>query len=200
MLPFPPRWRRPRTNSPSIASFSILGDFVRQVGGDRIALDHAGAAGRRRPCLFADAERREEADCRQGLVFVNGHPPSRAGWTGWCSSSGAKATIVTATTGVKPRHHDRPSRRPWPDRPRPARLAVRRQCGNLRRQHPRCAGHSRSGGRRYLQGAMPRPISAGSICSSRRRGKRWRKFRRSGGESSPAMTPSAISAPPTACS
>jgi len=83
-----------------VASFSILGDFVRTIGGDRINLTtlvgpdsdvnvYTPAPG--------DAKRIAEAK----LVIVNG-----LGLEGWLprlvQSSGAKAQVVTASAGIAP--------------------------------------------------------------------------------------------------
>ena len=83
-----------------IASFSILGDFVRNVGGDRINVTtlvgpnsdvhvYTPAPG--------DAKRIAEAK----LVIVNG-----LGLEGWLprlvQSAGAKAQVITASTGIAP--------------------------------------------------------------------------------------------------
>ena len=77
------------------------------------------------------ADAKKLADAK--VVVVNG-----LGYEGWIErlvkASGSKAPVVTAAKGVKPR---RMADRPWPrPRQRPARLAVGRQCQNLRRQHP----------------------------------------------------------------
>ena len=65
--PFP-RSAQERLNV--VASFSILGDFVRNVGGDRVNVTTLVGPERRRPCLFADAgrcekDRRRQTDFRQ---------------------------------------------------------------------------------------------------------------------------------------
>lgn len=85
---------------PVVASFSILGDFVRQVGGDRIALDvlvrRGGDAHVYSPTP-SDAKKLSAAK----VIFVNG-----IRFEGWVErlvrSSGTKATVITATTGIKP--------------------------------------------------------------------------------------------------
>jgi zinc/manganese transport system substrate-binding protein len=85
---------------PVVASFSILGDFVRQVGGDRVSLDvlvQPGGDAHVYSPTPNDAKKLSAAK----VIFVNG-----IRFEGWMDrlvrSSGAKATIVTATTGIKP--------------------------------------------------------------------------------------------------
>jgi len=85
---------------PVVASFSILGDFVRQVGGDRVTLDvlvQPGGDAHVYSPTPNDAKKLSAAK----VIFVNG-----IRFEGWMDrlvrSSGAKATIVTATTGIKP--------------------------------------------------------------------------------------------------
>jgi len=83
---------------PVVASFSILGDLVRNVGGDRIALttlvgpDGDGHTFQPKP---ADAKAVGEAR----LVFVNG-----LGFEGWMprlvKAAGGSAQIVAVTTGI----------------------------------------------------------------------------------------------------
>ena len=82
-----------------VASFSILGDFVRQVGGERVELatlvGPGGDAHIYSPTP-ADARRLNEA----GLVFVNGL--RFEGWIGrLVKASGTKAMLVEAAKGVK---------------------------------------------------------------------------------------------------
>ncbi|NJO54424.1 MAG: metal ABC transporter substrate-binding protein [Bacteroidales bacterium] len=95
------------TKIKAVASFSILGDFVKTVGGDR--LDVATLVG---PNGDAHVYAPSPADARTlaeaGLVFVNG-----LDFEGWLDrlvkASGTKATLVTATKGVSPlrsEHHD----------------------------------------------------------------------------------------------
>lgn len=83
-----------------VASFSILGDFVRNVGGDRINLTTlVGADGDVHVYTPAPADAKRVADAR--LVIVNG-----LGLEGWLprlvQSSGSKATVVVASAGIAP--------------------------------------------------------------------------------------------------
>jgi zinc/manganese transport system substrate-binding protein len=85
----------------TVATFSILADLVRQVGGARVAVTMLvgpnGDAHVYQPSP-ADAKTLSEAK----VVFVNG-----LGFEGWIprliKASGTKAAVVTATQGVQPR-------------------------------------------------------------------------------------------------
>jgi zinc/manganese transport system substrate-binding protein len=84
-----------------VASFSILGDFVRHVGGDRVNVSTlVGPNGDVHVYTPAPADAKKIADAR--LVVVNGF-----GLEGWLprlvQSSASKAVIVTATDGIAPR-------------------------------------------------------------------------------------------------
>ncbi|MGY8679514.1 metal ABC transporter substrate-binding protein [Bradyrhizobium sp. UFLA05-153] len=83
-----------------VASFSILADLVRNVGGDRINLTAlVGADSDVHVYTPAPGDAKRIADAR--LVIVNG-----LGLEGWLprlvQSSGSKATVVTASTGIAP--------------------------------------------------------------------------------------------------
>lgn len=85
---------------PVVATFSILADFVQQVGGPRIALTTLVPAGADAHVYSpTPADARALAAAR--LVFVNG-----LGFEGWVSrlirSSGTKARVVTATSRIRP--------------------------------------------------------------------------------------------------
>ncbi|NEW93446.1 metal ABC transporter substrate-binding protein [Rhodopseudomonas sp. BR0M22] len=87
-----------------VASFSILGDFVRNVGADRVEVSTlVGPNGDAHVYTPSPADAKTIADAR--LVVVNG-----LGLEGWLprlvQSSGGKATIVTATKGIKVREAD----------------------------------------------------------------------------------------------
>ena len=83
-----------------VASFSILADFVRNVGGDRINLTTlVGADGDVHVYTPAPSDAKRVAEAR--LVIVNG-----LGLEGWLprlvQSAGSKAQIVTASAGIVP--------------------------------------------------------------------------------------------------
>jgi zinc/manganese transport system substrate-binding protein len=83
-----------------VASFSILGDFVRNVGGDRVSVTTlVGPNGDVHVYTPAPADAKKIADAK--LVIING-----LGLEGWLprlvQSSGSKAVIVTATNGIAP--------------------------------------------------------------------------------------------------
>jgi zinc/manganese transport system substrate-binding protein len=84
-----------------VASFSILGDFVRNVGGDRVNVTTlVGANSDVHVYTPGPADAKKIADAK--LVIING-----LGLEGWLprlvQSSGGKAAIVTATNGIAPR-------------------------------------------------------------------------------------------------
>jgi zinc/manganese transport system substrate-binding protein len=84
-----------------VASFSILGDFVRHVGGDRVSVTTlVGPDSDVHVYAPAPSDAKKIADAR--LVVING-----LGLEGWLprlvQSSGGKATIVTASHGIAPR-------------------------------------------------------------------------------------------------
>jgi zinc/manganese transport system substrate-binding protein len=85
---------------PVVASFSILGDFVREVGGDRVAVTTlVGANGDAHVYSPTPADAKAMAAAK--LIVVNGL--KFEGWmTRLIKSSGAKATIATATSGIEP--------------------------------------------------------------------------------------------------
>jgi zinc/manganese transport system substrate-binding protein len=83
-----------------VASFSILGDFVRNVGGERVSVTTlVGPDGDVHVYTPAPADAKKIADAK--LVVVNG-----LGLEGWLprlvQSSGSNAAIVTATAGIAP--------------------------------------------------------------------------------------------------
>jgi zinc/manganese transport system substrate-binding protein len=83
-----------------VASFSILRDFVKNVGGDRVEVTTlVGPDGDVHVYTPAPADAKKIADAR--LVVING-----LGLEGWLprlvQSSGSKAAIVTATDGIVP--------------------------------------------------------------------------------------------------
>ena len=83
-----------------VASFSILGDFVRNVGGDRVAVTTlVGADGDVHVYTPTPADARLLSAAR--LLVVNGF-----GLEGWLprltQAAGGRATIVTAASGITP--------------------------------------------------------------------------------------------------
>ena len=84
-----------------VASFSILGDFAKNVGGDRVDVTTlVGPNSDVHVYTPAPADAKKIADAK--LVIING-----LGLEGWLprlvQSSGSKAMIVTATNGIAPR-------------------------------------------------------------------------------------------------
>ena len=85
----------------AVASFSILADFAKNVGGDRVGVTTlVGANGDVHVYAPAPADAKKIADAQ--LVIINGF-----GLEGWMprlvQSSGSHAKIVTATDGIVPR-------------------------------------------------------------------------------------------------
>ncbi len=83
-----------------VASFSILGDFVKNIGGGRVEVTTlVGSDGDVHVYAPAPADARKIADAR--LLVING-----LGLEGWLprllQASGGKAQIVTATMGIAP--------------------------------------------------------------------------------------------------
>jgi zinc/manganese transport system substrate-binding protein len=83
-----------------VTSFSILGDFVRNVGGDRVSVTTlVGPDGDVHVYTPAPADAKTIADAK--LLVINGF-----GLEGWLprllQASGSKASIVTATQGIAP--------------------------------------------------------------------------------------------------
>lgn len=85
---------------PVVASFSILGDFVREIGGERVAVTTlVGPDGDAHVYSPTPADAKTVAGAK--LVVVNGL--KFEGWlTRLVKSSGTKATVATATTGIMP--------------------------------------------------------------------------------------------------
>ncbi len=89
-----------------VASFSVLADLVRNVGGDRIELSTlVGPDGDAHVYSPTPADAKTVVSAR--LVIVNGF-----GFEGWLprlvESTGNRATVVEATKGIKPRHGEGP--------------------------------------------------------------------------------------------
>ncbi len=85
---------------PVVASFSILGDFVREIGGERVSVTLlVGPDGDAHVYSPTPADAKTVAGAK--LVVVNGL--KFEGWlTRLVKSSGTKATVATATTGITP--------------------------------------------------------------------------------------------------
>ena len=86
----------------AVASFSILGDMVREVGGDRVEVTTlVGPDGDAHVYEPTPADARNLA--ASNILFVNG-----LGFEGWMDrlekSSGFKGPVVVASNGVTPRH------------------------------------------------------------------------------------------------
>jgi zinc/manganese transport system substrate-binding protein len=88
------------TKIPVVASFSILGDFVKNIGGERINLTtlvQAGADAHVYSPTPSDAQKLVQAK----VIFING-----LRFEGWIdrlvASSGTNAKIITTTKGIKP--------------------------------------------------------------------------------------------------
>jgi zinc/manganese transport system substrate-binding protein len=87
-----------------VASFSILGDFVRNVGGDRVNVTTlVGPDGDVHVYTPAPEDAKRIADAK--LVVINGF-----GLEGWMprlvEASGGKAAVVTVTNGITPHKLD----------------------------------------------------------------------------------------------
>jgi zinc/manganese transport system substrate-binding protein len=85
---------------PVVASFSILGDFIREIGADRVAVTLlVGPDGDAHVYSPTPADAKTVAGAK--LVVVNGL--KFEGWlTRLVKSSGTKATVATASTGITP--------------------------------------------------------------------------------------------------
>jgi zinc/manganese transport system substrate-binding protein len=84
-----------------VATFSILSDFVKNVGGDRVDVQSlVGPNGDAHVYQPTPSDAKAIADAK--VVFVNG-----LGFEGWIArlikASASKAAMVTATKGVRPR-------------------------------------------------------------------------------------------------
>jgi zinc/manganese transport system substrate-binding protein len=101
LIAAPAAGEAPRPRKLAVATTSIIADFVRNVGGDRIEVKAlVGANGDAHVYSPTPGDAREVAAAT--IVFVNG-----LGLEGWLprlvSASGSKAPVVTVTTGVPPR-------------------------------------------------------------------------------------------------
>ena len=85
-----------------VASFSVLADLVRNVGGDRIELTTlVGPDGDAH--VYSPTPQDAKTIAASSLVVING-----LGFEGWLprlvESTGSRATVVEATKGITPRH------------------------------------------------------------------------------------------------
>ena len=92
----------------AVATFSILGDLVKNVGGDRVdVVTLVGPNGDAHTFSPSPADAKKIADAK--VVFVNG-----LGLEGWIArlvvASGTKAPTVTTTTGIKSRNMEEEGR------------------------------------------------------------------------------------------
>ncbi len=99
-----PAWAEPASRLPVVASFSILADLARHVGGDRIEVTAlVGPDGDAHAYQPTPADTKALRDAR--LVVVNG-----LGFEGWIDrlvkTSRTKAPVVVATKGVAPRQDE----------------------------------------------------------------------------------------------
>jgi zinc/manganese transport system substrate-binding protein len=86
---------------PVVASFSILGDFVKNVGGDRVSVALlVGPEGDAHVYQPSPADAKKLAGAK--VIFVNGF--KLEGWIDrLIKASGTKASVVVATKGITPR-------------------------------------------------------------------------------------------------
>jgi zinc/manganese transport system substrate-binding protein len=159
----------------AVASFSILGDMVKQVGGDRVdVITLVGPNGDAHvyeptPATPRTSPPRRSFHQRARLRGLDG-PAGE-------SPSGFKGTVVVASTGVKPRTMVEDAKTITD----PHCLAEPRQRQALRRQYPRWADRRRSGrqvglrgersqiSRRDRQGGIRREGSARRLPHERRK-------------------------------
>lgn len=88
----------------TVASFSVLADIVKEVGGDHVKVTSlVGPDGD--PHSFEPSPKDSQALSRADVVFVSGL--GLEGWMGrLVTASGYKGTIITASDGVTTRHMD----------------------------------------------------------------------------------------------
>ncbi|MGY3106036.1 ABC-type Zn uptake system ZnuABC Zn-binding protein ZnuA [Bradyrhizobium sp. LM6.9] len=153
-----------------VASFSILGDFVRNVGGDRINLTTlVGADSDVHVYTPAPSDAKRIADAK--LVIVNG-----LGLEGWLprlvQSSGAKAEVVTASAGIAPlKLGSAADPHGWQSVPNAKRSTSPALPMRWLRPTPMTGNSS---------APRQRPIWKSSECSTARSARPWQKSRRSG--------------------
>jgi zinc/manganese transport system substrate-binding protein len=86
---------------PVVATFSILGDFVKNIGGDRVAVTTlVGPNGDTHVYQPSPADAKKLASAK--VIVVNGF--KLEGWMDrLVQASGTKASVIVATNGIKPR-------------------------------------------------------------------------------------------------
>ena len=140
-----------------------------QVGGDRVAVTAlVGPNGDAHVYQPSPADAKTLAGAK--LVVVNG-----LGFEGWIDAAGqglrhegAGRRRGARREAAEAWRRPRPRPRPRPRRRRSARLAVRRQRQDLRRQHPRCAGRGRPGRQAQPTRRMPTAYLAAARRARRR--------------------------------
>ena len=179
----------------AVASFSILGDMVHQVGGDRVeVVTLVGPDGDAH--VFEPTPADAKTLAASQILFVNG-----LGFEGWMErlekSSGFKGKVVVASTGVKPRTMvEEEGGTPetitdphaWQDLAN-GKLYVANIRDGLIAADPDGKAVYEANAAKYLD-AIAKEDDGGERQRSRR-------CPRTGARSSPATTPSAISARPT---
>ncbi len=151
-----------------VASFSILGDFVRNVGGDRVSVTTLVGPERRRARLYAGAGRR--AEDRRCQARDRQRPRPR----GLAAAAGAILRQQGRDRDRDRRHRAARNRRGR----RSACLAVGGRRQDLCRQYPRRAGRRRPRGRRGFSRQCGKTIWRNSMRWTVRCARRSRKSRR----------------------
>ena len=137
----------------AVATISILADFVRAVGGDRLevaSIVHVGGDPHTYEPVPSDARRIADAD----VVIRNGLGLER--WLDRLIATGAKARVVTATAGLDPvfqadgEYQGRPDPHLWMD-PLLAAAYVRNIETALSERYPPHAGEFAERARRYVE-------------------------------------------------
>ncbi len=103
-LASPALWAQATAPVKAVASFSILGDLVRQVGGDRVAVEVLVGPGSDAH-VFQPTPAQAKLVGQAQIVFSNG-----LGFEGWMSrllnTAGYKGRHVVASRGIKPLHNE----------------------------------------------------------------------------------------------
>ena len=148
-----------------VATFSILADLVKNVGGDRVEIASlVPVNGDAHVYAPSPADAKKLADAK--VVFTNG-----LGFEGWIprlvKASGTKAAVIVATKGIKPRKIGREGRMATVMTPMPIRMP-----GNRSRMRKSMSPISATRWSRPIRPArrrmrpMPRPIPASSMRST----------------------------------